>query len=121
VPLKTNKRIAYLGYAAKLSSRVADGPIFQFQQVGQLGLIQFTDTLFDILEENKIQECLEPVIVAGKNLLPVPVHPLLARDGRQGKGYVGRHVEQIAFLCIDHSPGSRAIGGYSRTGGWTQS
>jgi hypothetical protein len=33
MPLKPDKGVAYLGYAAKLCRRITDGPVFQLQQV----------------------------------------------------------------------------------------
>jgi hypothetical protein len=97
MPLKPYKGVAYLGHATKLSRRITDGPVFQLQQVRQLGLIQLADALFDILAEDKIQKRLELVTVVGKYLRPAGINPLLPRDGGQGKGYVGKHVKQIAF------------------------
>ena len=103
MPLKPDKGVAYLRHAAELGRRVADGPVFQFQQVRQFGLIQLTDAFFDILAEDKIQKRLKLAIVVGKYLVPVGGNPLLPRDGGQGKCYVGKHVIEIAFLSIDHA------------------
>src|SRR5580704_16027443 len=85
MPLKPDKRVADLRHATKLGRRVADGPVFQFQQVRQFDLIQLADAFLDVLEKDKIQERLKLRIVAGKYPLPARIHPLLSRDGRQGK------------------------------------
>jgi hypothetical protein len=66
--LKPDKCVSYMGHATELGRRVTNGPVFQLQQMGQFGLIQLADAFFDILEEDKIQERLEPLVVVGKYL-----------------------------------------------------
>jgi hypothetical protein len=56
MPLKPDKGVAYQCHAAKLGRRIADGPVFQLQQVRQFGLIQLADAFLDILGEDKIEK-----------------------------------------------------------------
>ena len=51
--LEANKDIPYFGNGSQLYYRIPYSVIFQCQQVGQFLLGQFTDSLSDIVVQNK--------------------------------------------------------------------
>ena len=63
MPLKSYEGASYAGDTAKLGGRIADGPILQLQEVRQLGLVEFSDALFDVLGKNEFQKGLKLQIV----------------------------------------------------------
>jgi hypothetical protein len=73
VPLEAYKRVTYLCHATKLSRSIADGPVFQLQQMRKFGLIEIADAFFDVLRYNKIQKRLKLLVVTRKYLLPVRI------------------------------------------------
>jgi hypothetical protein len=80
VPLKPDKRVVYLSHAAELSRSIADGPVLQFQQMREFGLIQFANAFLDVLRQNEIQKRLKLLIVAGEYLVASGGNALFPRN-----------------------------------------
>jgi len=64
--LKSDKHFPYLGNASQLRHGIAHGVIFQSQQAGQFFLIQFADTLINIVTQHKGKKLLLFVGVASE-------------------------------------------------------
>ncbi len=88
MPLKPHERTPYIRHATKLGGGIADGPVFQFEEVRQLGPVEFSDALLDVLREDEFQEglCL-PIILRGYQR-PAGVGAFLAGDRGKCEGDV---------------------------------
>lgn len=75
--------------------------IFKQEQLGELFLVEFFHTTRDVMLEDKIEEGLLLDVEPGVDVNFCIRSPDFTCDHRQGIGYMGEHVKEIALPGIN--------------------